>query len=713
MSALQFARGNPLVLGATVTSDGVNFAIYSKDATSVSIDFFTKGTDKKAFATYTFNPATDKFGAVWCVKVLGLGAGALYLYRVAGPFEPEKGLRFNENAMLFDPYAKAFTTGSAFLSYKRLIDDGLATIQNGKLLDLSTYPKCVVVDDEAFDWEGDAPLNIPIGQCIIYEAHLKGYTQSPSSAVRCPGTFSGLIEKIPYLQKLGITSVELLPIFEFDENENININPKTGERLKNFWGYSTIGFFAPKTSYTSRESLATNGGSVTEFKAMVKAFHKAGIEIILDIVFNHTAEGNEHGLTLNFRGLANDDYYMLTRDKRYYQNYSGCGNSFNTLNPVTAKFVLDCLRYWVVNMHVDGFRFDLATSLCRDEDGSVLMGGFLTKAITADPVLQATKMIAEPWDCGGCYLVGNFPGRNWSEWNDRYRNDIRRFVRGDEGVVTSAATRIAGSSDIYNHEGKSTTSSVNFITCHDGFTLNDLVSFNGKHNEQNGEDNRDGTNDNNCYNNGYEGITINPRIESVRIRKVKNALLCLLVSQGVPLICAGDEFRRTQEGNNNAYCQDNEVSYVNWNLQKRYQTLVDFTSVLTALRRAHQVFRREHFFTTSRPEVEWYDFNGKALEWNKIKRFLAFMLYGAAYPDQNGKGDNDFYVALNQDIYDITMTLPTPPQGGKWHLVCDTSIEDKGDEKQQCAFKAGEEELLIEQRRYIIPAGSSVILIAK
>lgn len=705
MSALQFEKGNPQILGATPFGGAINFAVYSEHATKVVLDFFKRAGDKEPFFSYEFDPKKDRFGNIWTVMVRGLGKNALYLYRVDGPFDPERGFRFNFNKYLLDPYSKAFTAGSVFLSYNKLIEDGLATIQNGKLLDLSNFPKSVVINDNDFDWEGDEPLNLPINKCVIYETHLRGYTASPTSGVKNPGTYKGFLEKIPYLKELGVTSVEFLPVFEFDDNENGNINPKTGERLKNYWGYSTIGYFAPKTGYASGKSPAS---PVNEFKELVKQLHKAGIEVLLDVVYNHTAEGNEHGYTFSFRGFENTTYYMLPKEKQYYMNYSGCGNTFNTLHPIVTRFVLDSLRYWVTQMHVDGFRFDLATSLCRGQNGDVKMDGFLTEAIAQDPILAKTKMIAEPWDCGGCYLVGNFPGGRWSEWNDRYRNDIRRFIRGDESVITDAATRIAGSSDLYNHDGRSPRNSINFITAHDGFTLNDLVSFNGKHNAENGEDNRDGTNDNNCYNNGFEGITVNPRIERTRMRKLKNAMLCLLVSQGVPMMVAGDEFRRTQEGNNNAYCQDNAISWVNWNLLKRNSELVRFTRILIDLRLHHQVFMRDRFFSASMSEIEWFDFNGKALEWNKIKRYLGFMLFGDRCCDEEGKPDNDFYIAGNTDIYDITITLPTLGNNRKWHLLADTSVE--GD---RCITDIGKEELLREQRRYILPSGSFVILIGK
>ena len=600
MNSLQFLEGSPRNLGAVTCGDGVNFAVFSKNAERVVLDLFDTPQDKQPSFSFEFDPVKNRTGSIWHVFVKGLSAGALYLYRVDGPYNPPQGHRFNFNKFLFDPYAKSFTSGSVFRSYNKQRALGLAGVENGRLSDLSDFPKCVVVDDSDFDWQGDKPLNYPLYKSVIYETHLKGYTASPTSGVRNPGTYKGFIEKIPYLKNLGITAVEFMPIFEFDEDENNNINPKTGEKLSNYWGYSYVGFFAPKTTYSSDR---TPGGPVREFKELVREMHKAGLEVILDVVYNHTAEGNEQGYTFSFRGFENSVYYILPPgEKQYYMNFSGCGNTMNANHPVVTQFIIDSLRYWVMEMHVDGFRFDLASALCRDSAGALQMQAFLVNAIAEDPVLSNTKLIAEPWDCGGGYLVGGFPGGRWSEWNDRYRNDIRRFIRGDEGVVTAAATRIAGSSDLYNHDGRLTTASINFITAHDGFTLNDLVSFNGKHNDENGENNRDGTDDNNCYNHGFEGISVNPKIEKLRLKKIKNYILCLMLSQGVPMMIAGDEFRRTQNGNNNAYCQDNEVSWINWNLAEKNEVLVAFTRRIIQLRKNQQVFHRETFYSTKTPE---------------------------------------------------------------------------------------------------------------
>ena len=715
MNVVRTQKGSPLELGAVVLPDGVNFSIYSKDATKVVLCLFEKEDDKKPAQEIELDPAVNKTGNIWHIFLEGLKPGALYLYRVDGPYNPPKGQRFSFGKFLFDPYAKAFTKGSVFLSYRNNHKKGS---MDASKQDLSDFPKCVVIDDSEFNWEDDKPLNYPLEKTIIYETHLKGFTAGLSatgSGQNDSGTYKGFARKIEYLKELGITSVELLPIFEFDENENPNTNPKTGKPLVNYWGYSTIGFFAPKTSYAFDK---TPGGAVKEFKQLVKELHKAGIEVILDVVYNHTAEGNEHGLTFEFRGLQNNVYYSLPQnDMQYYNNFSGCGNSVNCNHPVTGQFILDSLRYWVMNMHVDGFRFDLASILTRGTSGNPWEVPPLTYAISQDPVLANTKIIAEPWDCAGLYQLGGFPAgdhNRWSEWNGRFRDDIRRFIRGDENTSTQAATRIAGNSDLYNHSGRSPLASINFVTAHDGFTLNDLVSYNSKHNEQNGEENRDGSDDNLSYNHGYEGDCSNPKIESIRIRKIKNFLLMLFVSQGVPMMLAGDEMRRTQHGNNNAYCQDNELSWIDWSLAEKNSGLVRFTKNLIALRKAHPVFARTDFFkdtyekgSVGEQEITWYNVNAKTPDWTKMDRFLAFKLSGEQSSVLKTE-DNDFYIAANMDRFDLTITLPNPPAGKKWYLVADTSFASPEDIQVD-----GEEDELSEQRRYVLVSGSCVILMSK
>ena len=703
-------NGSPLPLGASLCKDGVNFSIYSKDATKVVLYLFEKENSKTYYKSYELNPEENKTGDIWHIFLPELKAGCLYLYKVDGPYNPPKGLRFNFHKYLFDPYAKAFTQGSVFRSYNKQHKNGFSSNNGGELKDLSDFPKCVVVDDD-FDWEGDKPLNYPLEETIIYETHLKGFTASPTSGVKkeIAGTYKAFPEKVEHLKKLGVTSVELLPVFEFDENENPNSNPRTGNALINYWGYSTIGFFAPKTTYSADKKP---GASVNEFKQMVKELHKAGIEVILDVVYNHTAEGNEHGYTFEFRGLQNDVYYSLPQnDAQYYMNYSGCGNSVNCNHPVTHSFILDSLRYWVLQMHVDGFRFDLASVLCRDEKGFPLAEPPLTRRISQDPVLSHTKIIAEPWDCGGHYLVGGFPGGRWCEWNDKFRDGMRKFIRGDEHLSTEAATRIAGSSDLYSASGRRPVNSINYIVSHDGFTLADLVAYNSKHNEQNGEENRDGTDNNLSWNYGFEGDTENPKIEKLRIRQIKNFFTALFVSQGVPMFVAGDEVRRSQGGNNNAYCQDNKISWFNWDNVKTNQALFTFVKNLIAMRKSHRVLTRTKFFTgagsdISPADISWFGADTKLTDWTKASRFLAFRLGGGA-GNEKLEEDSDFYIAFNTDIHDKTITIPPPTVGRKWYRVVDTSIED-----DTCALTAGNEELLNNQEKYVIVSNSAIVLMS-
>ena len=678
------------------------------------LDIFANPDDSLPCFSYTLNPSTNRTGDMWHVCVQGLKPGALYLYRVDGPFEPKKGHRFDRNQYLLDPYAKAITDVSIFANlppgYKTPVDK--MDVELGKQHSAKDFPKCVVVDDNEFDWQGDLPLNYKLKDCIIYESHLKGFTASPSSGVEHPGTYRGMIEKIPYLKKLGITSVELLPIQEFDEFENANKNPRTGERLTNYWGYSTIAFFAPKVSYAADRSP---GGAVKEFKELVRELHKNGIEVILDIVFNHTAEGNERGLTLNFRGFDNSIYYILEDErKQYYKNFSGCGNTVNCNHPVLRSFIIDCLRYWVTEMHVDGFRFDLASILGRDRNGNLIKDPPVLERIAEDPILSRTKIIAEAWDAGGAYQVGNFPGGRWAEWNDRFRDEIRRFWRGDDYLAGGAATRIAGSADLYQDDGRKPCHSVNFITSHDGFTMNDLVSYNGKHNEQNGENNRDGSDNNSSYNYGYEGPTKNMEIESVRTRQVKNLLLTLILAQGTPMLLAGDEIRRTQGGNNNAYCQDNEISWFNWQNTQMHADIYDFVQKAIALRRKHPVFRRQDFYegkshdAGSTPDISWFASDGKCLDWNNANHFLSFRLGGGKAETKALADDSDFFVMCNSGTKDITVKLPTAGKEKSWYRLVDTSVPAPND-----FMSDGNAELLEVQKSYVLPARTMAVLECK
>lgn len=701
MDRLKILPGSPWDMGAIYTGTGVNFCVFSRNATAVYLELFKNPDDSAPFRTIEFNPQTNRTGDLWHVFILGLKPGALYLYRVDGPFDPQNGHRFNKKIFLYDPKAAALTDGSLFKN-----------LNSQKVCPTAKMPKCVVVDNNSYDWEGDRPLSIPLNESVIYEMHLKGFTASPSSGVKFPGTYRGAIEKIPYLKKLGITAVELLPVQEFDPYENMNTNPKTGKRLVNYWGYSTTAFFAPKAAYSSDKRP---GACVKEFKDMVKAFHKAGIEVILDIVFNHTAEGNEHGITFGFRGFDNSIYYHLSSSsKEYYVNFSGCGNAVNCNHPVVQDYIIGCLRYWVHQMHVDGFRFDLASVLARDEHGFLTGEAALTRRISEDPALRGVKIIAEPWDCGGAYQTGSFPGGRWCEWNDKFRDGIRRFIRGDEKLSTEAATRISGSSDLYSSNGRKPYHSINYIASHDGFTLNDLVSYNYRHNEQNGEENRDGTENNLSYNNGFEGPTLNPKIEKSRIRQIKNFFTALLLSQGTPMFVAGDEVQRTQGGNNNPYCQDNEISWFDWNDLKKHEDLFDFVRKLIELRRSHKVFMRTDFFNGQKTEgqgglvdISWFNMEGLSPDWSKLDRFLAFRLGGGTAPDSQ-EPDNDFYLAFNTDIHDGTMTVPPPSAGKKWYRFLDTSIENS-----DCILESGREELLKNQEKYVILSGSAVVLISK
>lgn len=712
MKTLTLLPGKALSQGAVVTAAGVNFSIFSRNATRVVLCFFEHAKSGEPYAEIELDPHTNKTGDIWHALIPEISAGDLYLYRIDGPFEPSKGLRFDFSRYLLDPFAKALSEGSVFEHFANSPTRDMDTIfiKDRTLPKIELFPKCVVVDDEAFDWQGDIPINRPLKDSIIYEVHLKGFTASSTSGVSAPGTYKGLIEKIPYLKSLGITAVELLPVFEFDEKENGNINPKSGERLCNYWGYSTLGFFAPKHTYASDQ---TPGACVNEFKEMVRELHKAGIEVILDVVYNHTAEGNEHGYTFEFKGIENEIYYLLSEsDQQYYMNFSGCGNTFNCNHPTVRHFILKSLRYWVTQMHVDGFRFDLASILCRAQNGALLQFPPVTNVISEDPILSKTKIIAEPWDAGGAYQVGYFPGGRWAEWNDRFRDDVRRFIRGDEYMCTAAATRLAGSSDLYLHNGKKPYHSVNYISCHDGFTMNDVVSYNGKHNDENSEGNRDGSDNNNSYNHGYEGECTNVKIETLRMLQMKNMFGLLLLSVGTPMILGGDEFRRTQKGNNNAYCQDNDISWFDWTLAEKNKDLVSFVSKLIEFRKKHPAFARENFFGESEEErrngvaLVWYNYDGKMPDWGAQNRFLACQIFGSRVKKEDGSFDNDIYIAMNNDRHDVNIILPALPNGQVWSRVVDTSFPSGED-----AVVEGKEN--VTEKRYVLPANTFAVLMSK
>jgi isoamylase len=561
-----FRAGRSSPLGASVVDGGVNFSLFSRTATGVELLLFDRADDAAPSRVIPIDPIANRSYHYRHVFVPGVQPSQIYGYRVAGPTEPARGLRFDASKVLLDPYGRGV-----------VVPKGYNRELAGKPGDnADAAMKSVVVDSVAYDWEGDQPLRRPASRTIIYEMHVRGFTQHPSSGVdeTKRGTYAGLIEKIPYLQQLGITAVELLPVFQFD--------PYDAPPGKiNYWGYAPISFFAPHTAFSSRQGPL---GPVDEFRDMVKALHRSGIEVILDVVFNHTAEGNERGPTLCFRGIDNPTYYMLEGGGEWYANYTGCGNTLNANHPIVRRMIVDSLRYWVQEMHVDGFRFDLASILSRDANGYPLPNPPVLWDIESDPVLAGTKLLAEAWDAAGLYQVGTFVGDAWCEWNGRFRDDVRDFFRGQPGAVRRLADRMVGSPEIYAHKGREAEQSVNFVTCHDGFTLNDLVSYNDKHNAANGEGNRDGANDNRSWNCGVEGPTDDPVIERLRNRQVKNFLTVTMLSLGVPMITMGDEVRRTQLGNNNAYCQDNELSWFDWTQLEAHADVHRFVSLLCARR---------------------------------------------------------------------------------------------------------------------------------
>jgi len=705
--------GKPLPLGATLFEDGVQFAIFSRHATSIVLQLFNRSEDKDPTFEVELDPEKNKTGDIWHIFIEGIKAGQLYGYRADGPYKPKMGMRFNKNKLLLDPYTRAVTG-----NFNWNLSDARGYDINSAKGDLSfstvdsagAAPKCIVVDD-SFDWDEDRPLKVPLRDTIIYETHVRGLTCHPSSQVKHPGTFQGVIEKIAYLKELGITAVEFLPIQEFDESEITRRNPTTGNQLKNYWGYSTISFFAPKGRYSSS---GTMGEQVQEFKKMVRELHKAEIEVILDVVFNHTAEGDETGPTLCFRGLDNKVYYTLHGRGRRYKNYSGCGNTLNCNHPLVRGFILDCLRYWVTEMHVDGFRFDLASILGRDQDGKILENPPLIERIAEDPVLRDAKIIAEAWDIAGAYQVGCFPGRRWAEWNGRYRDDIRRFWRGDPGMVPKLATRLAGSSDLYQKSGRAPFHSINFITCHDGFTLHDLVSYNTKHNEANGEGNRDGADENFSCNYGVEGETDNIEINKLRTNQIKNFLTTLMLSQGVPMLLGGDEFRRTQRGNNNAYCQDNELSWYNWNLLQVHEEIFRFTKEIIAFRKRHPSLRRARFFTgqdsdqNGLPDISWHSTVFNQPDWSEESRSLACLIDGSRLEIDAKHDDNDLYLIFNASDKKLIFSLPELPSRRKWWRAIDTSLASPDD-----IMPDGMEVLVEPIGEYVVAPFSTVVLISK
>jgi glycogen operon protein len=734
-AGIRTLRGRPLPLGVSSAIEGLNFALLCRHGIQVWLVIYPLDGDDRPFAEIRLHPRFNRTGDHWHVLVIGLPNGFRYGWRVDGP--SGDGHRYEPARVLLDP-ATPMLSGSSVWGGTCEVDP------------LRTSRRSVFFRGPRYDWGDDAPPLVPLEDTIVYELHVRGFTCHPNSSVAKPGTFAGLIEKIPYLQWLGVTAVELLPIHEFDECDCPFENPATGQRNLDFWGYNTVAFAAPKAAYAASSG---DYGQISEFRDMVKAFHNAGIEIWLDVVFNHTGEGDDRGRTFSFRGLDNSLYYLLTPDGRYL-NFSGCGNTLNCNHPVVRSLLLTCLRYWVGEMHVDGLRFDLASILGRDTRGNVLVEPPIIEMIAEDGVLADTKLIAEPWDAAGLYQVGGFPfGRRWSEWNGRYRDDIRKFWKGDAGMIGYFATRLAGSSDLYEWNNRLPRHSVNYITCHDGFTLNDLVSYNTKHNEANGEENRDGWNDNNSWNCGVEGETDDPQVLGLRRRQAKNLMTTLLLSQGVPMLLAGDEFLRTQKGNNNAWCQDNEISWVDWSLKEKNADFLRFVRELIQLRKRHPSLRRKRFFrgeflkrrTAQAPllafpitgpvrpgdaglpdspqepaeipkleglaDIVWHGKEPRKPDWGVSSQVIAYSLDGrfnGREIDPDYAVDRDFYVAINGGMESVSFRIPASPTKRKWRRAVDTALASPLD-----IVAEDEGPHVADGSRYIVAGLAVVVLISE
>ncbi len=699
----RISPGRHTPLGATVRADGVNFALHSRHATDVFLILF----DASGAQVTDVIRFEQQRQFVWHAFVHGVRPGQLYAYRVRGPFDPARGHRYNEHKLLLDPYARAFL-GKAENRDNLLLGYDVSSPERDMSIDrrdsAGAMPRCIVVND-AFDWQGVEPPDLPLDRLVIYEVHVKGFTAHPSSKVSHPGTYLGFIERIPHLKHLGINAVELLPVHESQVEDFLH------ERgLTNYWGYSTIGFFAPESTYSTGRTL---GGQVAEMKTLVRELHRAGIEVILDVVYNHTAEGNELGPTLSFKGIDNSIYYSLAgsgeQPGRHYMNPTGTGNALDLGQPAVMRMVMDSLRYWAEVVHIDGFRFDLASVLGR-EDGAFRRSAAFFDAVSQDPVLQRVKLIAEPWDLG-TYEVGNFPV-DWSEWNGRFRDTVRRFVKGDRDQLPDLARRLTGSADLYGDDGRSAYASVNFVTCHDGFTLADLVSYDRKHNEANLEDNRDGTDDNSSWNCGAEGETDDPAVLQLRRQLVKNHLVCLMIAAGTPMMLGGDEMLRTQRGNNNAYCQDNDISWFDWTLVNRNADLIEFVRRLIALPRRYTILQRRKFFIgmdrddDDVPDVTWYGPDLGSPDWgNPELRILGAMLDGGE--ERSPLGEYCLYVIHNAHHELRTCRLP-PVASCSWSRILDTSLPAGQD-----LVEPGHEVPLDPADQYLVNGRSTVLLLAR
>ena len=647
-------------LGVHDCCDGFNFAVFSRHAERVELLIFEDPADQHPLWALDLDPAQHRTGDIWHALVEGVRWGQAYAYRVHGPLAPEAGYRFDADARLLDPYARA------------VAGRGDAGVPPGD-------GRCLLLRSR-FDWQGTQRPRTPWSDTVIYETHVRGLTIHPSSASRHPGTFLGVIDRIPYLRELGVTAIELMPVQAFHRGD-------AGRR--NYWGYDTLAFFALEPAYAAH---AAPGSVIDEFKTLVRELHRNGLEVILDVVFNHTAEGDERGPMFSFRGLDNAIYYLLGADRRRYENFSGCGNTLNCSHPVVRDFIIDCLRYWAAEMQVDGFRFDLASILGRDREGRLMADAPLLERIAEDPILRDVKLIAEAWDAGGAYQVGRFPGVRWAEWNGRFRDDVRRFWRGDAGMTGAFASRLCGSADLYQHSGKAPLNSVNFVTCHDGFTLNDLVSYARKHNEANGEGNRDGADENFSMNHGVEGPTIDAAIEARRLRQIKNLLATLLLARGVPMLLGGDEFRRSQAGNNNPWCQDNALSWYDWRLVEENGEVLRFVRGLIALRRRHPCLRNDAFYRAE--ELDWFGPQGHAPDWDGPTRAFGCRVRECAEPGM-------LCLLLNASDRPADFHLPDAP----WRLEADTGQAPPGD---ICA--PDDLPPLPDRQRYALAAGSLAVL---
>lgn len=688
VNAFKTLPGMRYPMGASWRAQGTNFSIFSRYTTSVELLLYEHADSPSPFQAIELDPYVNRTFFFWHLMVVELPPGTHYTWRVDGPNDPHgSGLIFDRRRELLDPWARAVTT--------RLWNRRRACLR-----DADEWPSMrAMVIDEGYDWQGDQPINHPLENTIIYELHVGGFTRSPSAGVRYPGTFAGVIEKIPYLKALGVTDVELLPVMAFDEQD---VPEKVADLgLTNFWGYGPHSFFCPHPGYCVSPEKGTH---LNEFRDMVKALHRANIGVIMDVVFNHTAEGGESGPTINFKGIANGTFYHLEpQDRSVYRDFTGTGNTVNCNHPLATAFILECLEFWVREMHVDGFRFDLASALARGEDGNPLYHAPLLWRIEFSDELIEAKVIAEAWDAAGLYQVGAFPGFRWAEWNGHYRDVIRRFVRGDRGVVGEVATRISGSSDLYEDDGRLPSNSINFITCHDGFTLHDLVTYSQKHNEANGEDNKDGTDNDLSWNCGFEGETEDEQILELRKRQAKNFIAILLLSQGVPMLLAGDEVLRTQRGNNNAYCQDKSVGWFDWTLLERHRDMFRFVSGMIAFRKRHPCLMRDRFLTGEKtadrniPDVIWHGAKLNRPPWKDgDTRVLGFTLAAVA------PGEEDVHVMMNMSPENILVELPKV-DGQGWFLAVDTAVPPPAD------VSAPSEQLPVKKSEYLVRERSVVV----